>query len=126
MKEGKMAGEGLFLGWGEVVRGREQLALEVFQESIAYYSKLQEDGKIESFQPVLLQPHGGDLAGFFLMWGEQSSLDEIRASPEFERVITRASAIVDNVGVVSSYSGEALGQAMGIFGEVAQGLPQAK
>ena len=121
-----MAGEGLFLGWGEVVRGREQLALQVFQESIAYYSKLQEDGKIESFEPVLLQPHGGDLAGFLMMWGEQSSLDAIRSSPEFERIVTRASAVVDNVGVVSSYSGEALGQAMGIFGEVAQGLLQAK
>jgi hypothetical protein len=44
-----MAGEALFLGWGQVVRGREQLALEVFQESVAYYVKLQEDGKIDRF-----------------------------------------------------------------------------
>ena len=59
-----MAGDALFLGWGQVVRGREQLALEVFQETIAYYNKLQEDGEIESFDTVLLGPHGGDLGGF--------------------------------------------------------------
>jgi hypothetical protein len=42
------------------------------------------------------------------------------------RVVSRAGAVVDNVGVVSAYSGEALAQVMGIFSEVSQGLPQAK
>jgi hypothetical protein len=121
-----MAGEALFVGWGQVVRGREQLALQVFQETIAYYSKLQEDGRIESFEPFLLTPHGGDLAGFLIMRGEQSSLDSVRSSPEFLRVITRAGAVVDNVGVVTAYTGEALGEVMGLFGEVSQELPQAK
>jgi hypothetical protein len=120
-----MAGEALFLGWGPVVRGREQLALEVFQESIAYYGKLQQDGRIESFDAMLLAPHSGDLAGFIIMRGEQASLDSIRSSPEFLRVVTRASAVVDNVGVVPAYTGEALGQLMGIFGEVSQQLPQS-
>jgi hypothetical protein len=120
-----MAGEALFLGWGQVVRGREQLALEVFQESIAYYGKLQEDGQIDSFEAFLLAPHSGDLSGFLMMRGEQSKLDAVRSSPEFLRVVTRAGAVVDNVGVVSAYTGEALGQLMGLFGEVSQGLPQA-
>jgi hypothetical protein len=121
-----MAGEGLFLGWGQVVRGREQLALEVFQESVAYYAKLQEDGQIDGFDAFLLAPHSGDLAGFFIMRGEQSALDTVRSSPEFLRVVARAGAVVDNLGVVSSYTGEALAGVMGLFGEVSQGLPQAK
>jgi hypothetical protein len=120
-----MAGEALFVGWGQVVRGREQLALEVFQETVAYYGKLQEDGVIASFDAVLLAPHAGDLAGFLIARGEQATLDSLRASPEFIRVVTRASSVVDNVGVVNAYSGEALAQVMGIFGEVSQGLPQA-
>ena len=78
-----MAGDALFVGWGQVVRGREQLALQVFQETIAFYTKLQEDGRIASFDATLLAPHGGDLAGFLLMHGERSSLDSIRASEEF-------------------------------------------
>ena len=121
-----MAGEALFLGWGQVVRGREQLALTVFQESIAYYSKLQEGGRIDSFDTFLLAPHSGDLAGFIVMHGEQSALDSVRSSAEFLRIVTRAGAVVDNVGVVSAYTGEVLGQMMALFGEVSGELPQAK
>jgi hypothetical protein len=120
-----MAGEAIFLGWGQVVRGREQLALEVFREATEYWSKLQQDGRIESFRPFLLRPHGGDLAGFWLIHGERSALDEIQSSEEFVRLIVRSGAIVDNLGVASAVTDEALGSQMGIFGEVAQGLPQA-
>jgi urease accessory protein UreH len=119
-----MAGDALFLGWGQVVRGREQLALQVFQDSIAYYTKLQQDGQIDGFEAFLLAPHSGDLAGFIMMRGEQATLDSILSSPEFQGVVTRAGSVVDNVGVVSAYTGDALAQAMGIFGQVAQDLPQ--
>jgi hypothetical protein len=60
------------------------------------------------------------------MRGEQSALDGIRSSPEFLRLVSRAGAVVDNVGVISAYAGEALGQLMGIFGEVSQELPQSR
>lgn len=121
-----MAGEGLFLGWGQVVRGREQLALEVFQEAVSYYAKLQEEGQIEKFDAYLLDPHGGDLAGFFVIHGERSALDAVRTSAEFRRLLVRAGSVIDNLGLVSAYTGEALGQQMARFGEIAQELPQAK
>ena len=35
-------------------------ALQVFNESIQYYTQLQQQGMIESFEPVALEPHGGD------------------------------------------------------------------
>ena len=110
-----MAGEALFLGWGPVVRGREQKALQVFQETIEYYGKLQQEGQIDSFEPVLIAPHGGDLGGFVLLRGERSKLDQIRASEEFERLVTRAATIVDNVGAIIAYTGDSLAQAMGRF-----------
>jgi hypothetical protein len=121
-----MAGDVLFLGWGQVVRGREQLALEVFQESVGYYQKLQEDGRIERYEGYLLDPHGGELAGFFLIYGERSALDQLRATSDFQRLIGRADSIIDNLGVVNAYTGDALGQQMALFGELAQGLPQAR
>jgi hypothetical protein len=110
-----MAGEALFLGWGPVVRGREQTAMRVFQETIEYYGKLQQEGKIDSFEPVLIAPHGGDLGGFILLRGERGKLDEIRTSEEFERTVVRAATVVDNVGVINAVTGESLGQAMGRF-----------
>ena len=71
-----MAGEELFIGWGPVVRGREQKALQVFQETIEFHGKLQQDGKIDSFDAHLIAPHGGDLAGFIMLHGERAKLDD--------------------------------------------------
>ncbi len=121
-----MAGESLFLGWGQVVRGREQLALQVFQEAVSYYGKLQQEGQIEKFEAYLLDPHGGDLAGFFLIHGERSALDAVRSNEEFRRLLVRAGSVIDNLGLVGAFSGDALGEQMALFGERAQELPQAK
>jgi hypothetical protein len=117
-----MTGDALFLGWGPVVRGRELKALEVFQETLTYYGKLQQDGLIDSFEPVLAAPHGGDLAGFILLRGSRASLDEIRSSDEFRRLVARAGAVVDDVGVIDAYTGEALGGQMAIFQAVSEDL----
>jgi hypothetical protein len=114
-----MAGEALFIGWGAVVRGREKQALQVFQESMEYYGRLQQDGRIESFDVLLLAPHGGDLNGFVVLRGDRKALGDVRFSEEFERLIARASAIIDSLGVIPAYGGEALAQQMGRFQEVA-------
>jgi hypothetical protein len=114
-----MAGEALFIGWGEVVRGREKQALKVFGESMEYYGKLQQDGRIDSFDVLLLSPHGGDLGGFVILHGNRQALAEVRFSDEFERLIARASAIIDSLGVMPAYSGEALAKQMAIYQDVA-------
>lgn len=110
-----MAGDELFIGWGPVVRGREQTALKVFQETIEFHGKLQQDGKIDSFDAHLIAPHGGDLAGFIMLHGERSKLDDIRNSEDFELLIARAGSVVEQVGVLNAYSDEALGRTMGRF-----------
>ncbi len=114
-----MADEALFIGWGEVVRGREQKAVEVFNESVQYYGQLQESGKIEGFEAFFLASHGGDLGGFILLRGERERLDEVQRSPEFERLQTRVAMIVDRSGTVNAYTGDALGRLMGQFEEAA-------
>jgi len=120
-----MAGHAVFLGWGQVVRGREQLALQVFGETAEYWARQQQEGRIESFRPFLLRPHGGDLAGFFLIHGERAALDELQASDEFVTLIARAGTVVDNVGAIAAVTDDELGSQMGLYSEVAQGLPQA-
>jgi hypothetical protein len=121
-----MAREALFVGWGQVVRGREQLALKVFDETVAFFEQLRPDGRADSFDSFTLAPHGGDLWGFILLQGEQSQLDSVRSSPEFLRVLARAGAVVDNLGVCSAHTGESLAQIFSMFGEVAQEWPQAR
>src|SRR5262245_42985643 len=112
-----MADSGLFIGFGLPVRGRERQAIKVFNEVVEYYSRLQQQGEIESFEPVLLEPHGGDLGGFFLLRGDQDQLARIRGSQEFERQIARGQLIVENIGVVSAALGERLTGQMAAFTE---------
>ena len=40
-----MASAALFPGWGEVVRGREAKSLEVFNEGLQYWTRLQRTGE---------------------------------------------------------------------------------
>jgi hypothetical protein len=110
-----MADAGLFIGWGPPVHGREKQGLDVFNEAVQWYGQLQQDGRIESFEVALLEPHGGDLGGFILARGSQEQMSELRNSEDFERITTRASLIVDNVGVVGAYVNEGLARAMGIY-----------
>ena len=54
-----MANHGIMLGWNRPITGREADAGELFQQSIGYWTKLQKDGMIENFEPVLIERHGG-------------------------------------------------------------------
>jgi hypothetical protein len=112
---GEMADFGLFIGYGTPVRGRERQAIKVFNEVFEYYSRLQQEGEIESFEPVLLAPHGGELGGFFLVRGDRDKLERLRSSDEFERNTARAQLIVENLGVVDAALGERLLSQMSLF-----------
>ncbi len=110
-----MAEAGIFIGWGANVAGREEKGLAVFNEAIQYWGGLQEGGKIESFEVVLLTPHGGDLEGFSLLRGSQDQMSALLVDEEFERQTARATLIVQNVGVVPAVLGEGLGRSIGIY-----------
>jgi len=112
-----MADAALFVGWGTPVRGREAKALEVFNEAVVFWGGLQEAGDIESFEPVLLMPHGGDLSGFALIRGSQSQIAALTEREDFQRLNTRSQMIVERFGVVGAFLGEALGKQMGIYRE---------
>jgi hypothetical protein len=110
-----MADGALFIGWGTPVRGREQKALDVFGESIAHWAELQEEGAIEGFETYILEPHGGELAGFALLLGDPAKLAEVRARDDFQRMVARAGLIIENLGVVTAVTGEGLTEQMGVF-----------
>ena len=110
-----MAEQGLFIGWGAPVRGREAKGLEVFNEAVAYWGGLQNDGKIESFEVVLLYPHGGDLYGFSLLRGSAEQFDQLRADDDFDRLNTRAGVVVERLGIVPAALGDGLGDVVGTY-----------
>jgi hypothetical protein len=116
-----MADSGLFIGWGEVVTGREAEAQEAFAATLEYLAGLQEDGTVESFEPVFLEPHGGDLNGFLFLRGDAEKLAALRVDADFEAVILRAGLVVKNIGVVGAAMGTRLERQMGAYrGLIAQ------
>jgi hypothetical protein len=117
-----MASGALFIGWGAAGRGREKASLMVFNEGVQYWTRLREQGEIESFEPVQLEPHGGDLAGFCLIKGDPEKLDRLRRSEEWLRLNARAQMVIDNLGIVTAYTGESLQSLFAQFGEVANEL----
>jgi len=110
-----MADAGLFIGFGAPVRGRESQAVELFNEALAYYERLQEEGEIESFEPVFLEPHGGDLGGFILLRGDAEKLASLRVSEEFIQLSLRAGMITENFGVVGADLAERLQRQMAYY-----------
>jgi hypothetical protein len=112
-----MADAGLFVGFGNPVRGREGQAVELFNEVLGYYGRLQEEGEIEGFEPVFLEPHGGDLEGFILLRGEAEKLARLRVSEEFRQYSTRAALCVESFGVVGADLAERLQRQMAYYTE---------
>jgi hypothetical protein len=112
-----MADAGLFIGWGQVARGREDLALDVFNETMELYGQMQSDGRIESFETCLLEPHGGELAGYELLRGSEEQIAAVRSAEDFQRIIAKASLVVDDLGVISAAIGEGLGRQVAIYQE---------
>ena len=103
-----MADAVIFLGWNRPSVGREQQAMQVFQKSLEFYTKLQTEGRIESFEPVILSSHGGNLNGFVLLRGDAEKLSEIRRDETFVDIVIEAEYCVDGFGHVDGYIGEGL------------------
>lgn len=97
-----MAEAGLYIGWGTVVRGREKAALDVFNESMAYYGRLQQEGKIENFDVAILNPTGGEAGGFILLRGSEQQIDALRRDEEFQEMLNRVLLIAEGLRITDA------------------------
>ena len=120
-----MADRMLFIGWGATVAGREERALEVFNDAIGFYGRCQQEGRIESFDVVLLEPHGGGLQGYAELHGSADQLAALREAEDFQRLLADASLIIEELGVVGGFANEAIARQMTIYREAVAQVPQA-
>src|SRR3954447_4438829 len=105
-----MADRALFVGFGAPVRGREERAVEVFGEFVGMFGRMQSDGRIAGMDVALLDPHGGDLGGFFMVHGSESQCAALPSDEEFRRASIDATLIVENFGVVPAVTGDGVGR----------------
>jgi hypothetical protein len=112
-----MADRALFIGFGAPVRGREERAVEVFNEFVEMFGRMRSDGRVASMEVSLLDPHGGDLGGFFMVYGSEDQCAALTNDEEFRRASIDASLIVENFGVVPAVTGDAVVTEMAMYVE---------
>ena len=112
-----MAERAMFIGFGQPVRGREERAVEVFNEFVGMFGRMQSDGRIEGMDVCLLDPHGGELGGFFMVHGSQAQCSALNDDEEFRRAVIDATLIAEDFGVVPARTGEAVGPEMAMYTE---------
>jgi hypothetical protein len=112
-----MADRALFVGFGAPVRGREERAVEVFGEFVQMFGRMQSDGRIAGMDVALLDPHGGELGGFFMVQGSEAQCAALTNDEEFRRASIDASLIVENFGVVPAAIGDGVTREMGMYSE---------
>src|SRR6478672_11431697 len=118
-----MADRVLFISWGQTVRGAEEHALEVFNAAMGLLGRMQQDGRIERFDVVLLEPNG-DLDGFIEIFGSAEQLAAVRQDPEFLRNTVDAQLCVDRIVHVAGYCNEGVARMMGLYQEALASVPQ--
>jgi hypothetical protein len=112
-----MADRALFIGFGAPVRGREERAVEVFNEFIEMFGRMRADGRIAGMEVSLLDPHGGELGGFFMVQGSETQCAALPNDEEFRRAVIDATLIVENFGVVPAVTGEGVGREMAMYSD---------
>ena len=118
-----MADRVLFIGWDTPVRGAEQRALDAFNEAMGLLGRMQQDGRIESFDVALLAPNS-DLGGFVLVRGTSDQITAVREDEEFGRNTVDAGLSVDGVRHIEGGANEGVAQQMAIYQEAIAGVPQ--
>ena len=118
-----MADRMLLISWGAVVRGREERALDVFNQSLGVYGRLQQENRIESFDVQLLTPNA-QLAGYAELRGSAAQMAAVREDAEFRRLCANAVLIVEGFTVPDGYCNEGVADQIAFFQEAIAQVPQ--
>jgi hypothetical protein len=110
-----MSSNAIFFAWNRSIPGREKMSAEHFQQFVQYLGEQQQKGSIKSFDPVFLDPHGGDMNGFFLIRGDSAKLDALIASDEWVTHMTRALLHLEGSGAVRAVAGEMIMARMALW-----------
>src|SRR5436853_7821184 len=119
-----MADRVLFIGWSRPTRGREEKALESFNDIVGLFGRMQQEGRIEKLDVVFLDPHGGDLGGYFMLHCSAEQLHAVQEDDDFRDEMTRADLIVDGLGMVEGFTGDGIAREMERFTKAVGKVPQ--
>ncbi len=108
----------LFIGWGGTHPGREEFAHKTFAEFVEILEGLKAAGEIERYETVLLAPHGGELDGFTLVYGEPEKLAALPMRDDLHRLRTRAMLDHTRFSVIFATVGEGVERELTLSREI--------
>jgi hypothetical protein len=118
-----MADRILFIGWKAPVRGLEERAVESFNDAIGLYGRMQQEGRIESFDVALLTLTG-DLGGYLQLNGTSEQIAAVREDEEFRRRLVEASLVVDDLRLFDGVTNQGVAEQMALYAEAIAKVPQ--
>jgi hypothetical protein len=118
-----MADRILFITWKAPVRGLEERAVESFNGAIGMYGRMQQEGRIESFDVVLLNPNAG-MDGYIEVRGSADQLNAVRDSDDYLKSMVEAGLVVHELRVVEGFTGAGIARMVEMYQEAADAVPQ--
>jgi hypothetical protein len=109
------------ISWGNLVRGREKMGLDVFSKAIAYADELAKQGKVGGHQEYLaLDGDLGERAGFMIVEGELDQLRALDNDTQWRKNLFAGSSVVDGLTIQTFAGGneESLQEQLGLGVEV--------
>jgi hypothetical protein len=118
-----MADRSLVFTWGQVVRGREERALDNFNAVVTYYGGRQRLGELEQVDVILLEPNA-TMGGMIILQGSEQQLHDLRAQEQFRQLLAEGMLIVDDLAMYEGYVGQGVADRMALFQEAIHKVPQ--
>ena len=110
-----MSSNAVVFAWNRPLPGRETTSASHFQEFLAFLAEQKKSGLIESFDTVLLEPHGGKFNGFFLVRGEPAKLAQLAGDADWIQHQIRADLHLDGFASLRGVTGAAVEERMGLW-----------
>jgi hypothetical protein len=94
----------IMYSWKRTLPGREKLSAAHFEDFVDYLGRLQKDGQIQSFEPVLFDPNAG-ITGFFLIRADDARLNALIGSEQWSDHMIRSMMHLEEPALVRGVSG---------------------
>ncbi len=102
----------LFIGWNRPHAGMEEKAYGFLKTEGMAFLETQKGKSFERVEVLGLTPHGGDLNGALILFGERARLDELRRTDEFEAFSMKMGGLFDRYGVIPGVNWDGIQAAM--------------
>lgn len=110
---------GLLIRWGRPIAGREEPAVQLFEDSTKFLTDLASKGKISYFEPFLYSTSDlEDELGFFVVKGPVTEIFTLIDSEPYKTLVTKANLLLHHVRIEMLVVGEQIALQIDRFAKV--------